>query len=186
MATYAQGGVSAEDLKGTKTETNLHTALSGESQAYLRYRWFEQKAKTDGFVDISQIFAETAENEKAHAEIWFKLLGGWSSTEDNLNAAAGGEHFEWETMYAQFAKEARDEGFESIALLFDKVASVEKAHEERYVKHLDKVRKGEVFTSDNNQTKWICLNCGYVIIAKEPPKICPACSHPQGYFKVKE
>ena len=109
MATYAQGGVSVEELKGTKTETNLHTALSGESQAYLRYRWFEAKAKSDGFVEISKIFAETAENEKAHAEIWFKLLGGWSSTEENLNAAAGGEHFEWETMYAQFAKEAREE-----------------------------------------------------------------------------
>ncbi len=185
MATYAQGGVHVEDLKGTKTETNLHTALSGESQAYLRYRWFEEKAKSDGFVEISKIFAETAENEMAHAEIWFKLLGGWSSTEENLNAAAGGEHFEWETMYSQFAKEARDEGFESIALLFDKVASVEKAHEERYVKYLNDVKGGKVFTSDNNQTKWICLNCGYVAVGKEPPKICPACAHPQGYFKVK-
>ena len=183
MATYAKSGVDVESLKGTKTETNLHTALSGESQAYLRYKWFEAKAKEDGFVEISRIFAETADNEKEHAEIWFKLLGGWSSTENNLNSAAGGEHFEWETMYAQFAKEARDEGFEVIAQLFDRIASVEKAHEERYVKHLNEVRNGQAFTSDNNQTKWICLNCGYVVIAKEPPKLCPASSHPQGYFK---
>ena len=183
MATYAKSGVDVESLKGTKTETNLHTALSGESQAYLRYKWFEEKAKEDGFVEISRIFAETADNEKEHAEIWFKYLGGWSSTENNLDAAAGGEHFEWSTMYAQFAKEAKEEGFDVIAGLFEKIASVEKAHEERYVSYLDSVRKGEVFTSDSTQTKWICLNCGYVVTAKEPPKICPACSHPQGYFK---
>jgi rubrerythrin len=183
MATYAKSGVDVESLKGTKTETNLHTALSGESQAYLRYKWFEAKAKDDGFVEISRIFAETADNEKEHAEIWFKLLGGWSSTENNLNAAAGGEHFEWNTMYAEFAKEAREEGFEPIAQLFDRIASVEKAHEERYVEYLNKVRAGECFTSNSEQTKWICLNCGYVVTAKEPPKICPACSHPQGYFK---
>ncbi|MBO5416322.1 MAG: rubrerythrin family protein [Clostridia bacterium] len=183
MATYAKNGVDVTSLKGTKTETNLHTALSGESQAYLRYKWFEEKAKSDGFVEISRIFAETAENEKEHAEIWFKCLGGWSSTEKNLDAAAGGEHFEWATMYSEFAAEARQEGFESIAQLFDRIASVEKAHEERYLEYLDKVKNGEVFTSDSNQTKWICLNCGFVVTAKEPPKICPACAHPQGYFK---
>lgn len=183
MASYAKNGVDIENLKGTKTETNLHTALSGESQAYLRYKWFEAKAKEDGFVEISRIFAETADNEREHAEIWFKLLGGWSSTENNLDAAAGGEHFEWSTMYSQFAAEAREEGFEPIAQLFDRIASVEKAHEERYVSYLDTVKKGECFTSDSPQTKWICLNCGYVVTAKEPPKLCPACSHPQGYFK---
>ena len=185
MASYAKNGVDIENLKGTKTETNLHTALSGESQAYLRYKWFEAKAKEDGFVEISRIFAETADNEREHAEIWFKLLGGWSSTENNLDAAAGGEHFEWSTMYSQFAAEAREEGFEPIAQLFDRIASVEKAHEERYVSYLETVKKGECFTSDSPQTKWICLNCGYVVTAKEPPKLCPACSHPQGYFKKK-
>ena len=185
MATYAKSGVDIEKLKGTKTETNLHTALSGESQAYLRYKWFERKAKEDGFVEISQIFSETADNEKEHAEIWFRYLGGWSSTENNLDSAAGGEHFEWSTMYSQFAKEAKDEGFDVIAGLFEKVASVEKDHEERYRDYLEQVRRGDVFTSDSAQTKWICLNCGYVVTAKEPPKICPTCSHPQGYFKKK-
>lgn len=183
MATYAKSGVDVESLKGSKTETNLHTALSGESQAYLRYKWFEEKAKEDGFVEISRIFAETADNEKEHAEIWFKYLGGWSSTENNLKVAAGGEHFEWETMYSQFAKEARDEGFEVIAQLFDRIASVEKAHEERYLRYMNEVKEGKTFTSDSNQTKWICLNCGYVVVANEPPKLCPACTHPQGYFK---
>lgn len=186
MASYTQGGVDAEKLRGTKTEQNLHTALSGESQAYLRYKWFESRAKEDGFVEIAEIFEETANNEKEHAEIWFKYLGGVSSTENNLNTAAGGEHFEWETMYAQFAKEAREEGFEVIAGLFDRVASIEKAHEERYVNYLNKVRDKQMFTSSSEQTKWICLNCGYVVVAKEPPKICPTCSHPQGYFKIKE
>ena len=185
MAAYVNGGVELEKLKGTKTETNLHTALSGESQAYLRYKWFEERAKNDGFVEISQIFNETAANEKEHAEIWFKCLGGWSSTENNLNTAAGGEHFEWETMYAQFASEAREEGFEDIAKLFERVASIEKNHEERFVSYLNSVRDGKVFTSDSTQTKWICLNCGYVVTAKEPPKICPTCSYPQGYFKKK-
>lgn len=176
-------GISAESLKGTKTEVNLHTALSGESQAYLRYKWFEKKAKQDGFVEIAQIFCETADNEKEHAEIWFKYLGGWSSTEKNLEAAANGEHFEWETMYADFAKEARDEGFEEIALLFDRVAAIERRHEDRYRSFCEKVKSGKVFSSDNNQTKWICLNCGHVAICKEPPKICPTCSVDQGYFK---
>ena len=185
MATYAKSGVDVEALKGTKTETNLHTALSGESQAYLRYKWFEKKARDDGFVEISQIFCETADNEKEHAEIWFKCLGGWSSTEINLNSAAVGEHFEWSTMYSQFAKEAKEEGFDAIADLFERVASVEKNHEERYVEYLNKVRNSEMFTSDSTQTKWICLNCGYVVTAKKPPKICPTCAHPQGYFKKK-
>ncbi len=186
MASYANSGVDTGTLKGTKTEVNLHTALSGESQAYLRYKWFESKAKSDGFIEIADIFRQTAENEKEHAEIWFRYLGGWSTTEQNLNTAAGGEHFEWETMYSQFAAEAREEGFEVIALLFERIASVEKMHEERYVEYLNKVRDGKMFTSDSEQTKWICLNCGYVVIAKEPPQVCPACSHPQGYFKKQQ
>lgn len=182
---FQKGNVTPDALKGTKTEQNLHTALSGEAQAYLRYRWFEKKAKEDGYVEISQIFAETAENEAEHAEIWFKFLGGWKNTEDNLNTAAGGEHFEWETMYAQFAQEAKDEGFGFLAGLFERVASIEKAHEERYVKYLNSIRDGSVFSSDSSTTRWICLNCGYVVTAKEPPDICPTCQHDKGYFKVQ-
>ncbi len=174
------------NLKGSKTEINLHTALSGESQAYLRYKWFEERAKEDGYVEISKIFAETAENEKEHAEIWFKYLGGWSTTENNLETAAGGEHFEWETMYSQFAAEAREEGFDVIAQLFDRIASVEKMHEERYLSKLNTVKNGSVFSSDSDTTVWICLNCGYSVVAKEAPKICPACSHDQGYFKKQQ
>ncbi|MBQ7320785.1 MAG: rubrerythrin family protein [Clostridia bacterium] len=183
MASYTVQENILESLKGSRTEQNLHTALSGESQAYLRYRWFEAKARSDGYEEIADIFAETAGNEKEHAEIWFRYLGGWSGTERNLEAAAGGEHFEWETMYAEFAATARAEGFEQIAYLFDRVAEIEKRHEERYLTYLKSVREGSVFTSDSAQTKWICLNCGYVITAKEPPQICPVCSHSQAYFK---
>ena len=185
MASYTKTGNEVEALKGTKTEQNLHTALSGESQAYLRYKWFEKKAKKDGFVAIAKLFEETAGNEMEHAEIWFRYLGGYSSTERNLETAAGGEHFEWETMYAQFAVEARNEGFPVIADLFERVASVEKQHEENYRRALSEVREGKVFTSDNPQQKWICLNCGYVVEGKEPPAICPTCAHPQGNFDKK-
>jgi len=183
MATYTKSGVFAENIVGTETEKNLHTALSGESQAHLRYKWFEKKAKEDGFVEISELFRDTAANEQEHAEIWFKYLGGWSSTEKNLETAASGEQFEWETMYAEFEKTARAEGFDAIADLFARVASIEKQHEENYRRALAKVKNGECFTSDSAATKWICINCGYIIEAKEPPKICPTCMHPQGYFK---
>ncbi len=185
MATYTKQGVDVETLRGTETEKNLHTALSGESQAYLRYKWFEAKAKSDGYVEIARIFQETAENEKEHAEIWFRYLGGWSATERNLDAAAGGEHFEWATMYKEFEETARKEGFDTIADLFSRVASIEKMHEERYMKYLDEVRRGDSFRSDT-ETKWICLNCGYVVTGKEPPAICPVCSHPEGYFARQE
>lgn len=178
-------GDTPEKLKGTKTEQNLHTALSGESQAYLRYKWFEKKAKTDGYVEIADIFCETSENERAHAEIWFKCLGGWSCTEKNLDAAAGGEHFEWETMYAEFEQTAREEGFEAIADLFAMVARIEKSHEERFLQYLSDVKNAKVFSSDGSE-KWICINCGHVVEGKEPPKVCPVCSHPQGYFKKKK
>ena len=182
MASYIKQGVEAQELKGTKTEQNLHTALSGESQAYLRYQWFQKTAKADGFVAIADLFEETAKNEKEHAEIWFRYLGGYSSTERNLEAAAGGEHFEWETMYAQFATEAREEGFDAIADLFDRVASIEKQHEQNYQKALNSVKNATVFTSNDPQQKWICLNCGYIVVGKEPPAFCPTCAHPQGYF----
>ena len=129
---FDKQGITPERLQGTQTEKNLHTALSGESQAYLRYKWFEKKAKQDGYVEIAQIFCETAANDKEHAEIWFKYLGGWSSTESNLAAAAEGENFEWTSMYAQFAKDARAEGFDFLAGLFERVGAIEKMHEERY------------------------------------------------------
>lgn len=183
MASYTMQENIVESLKGTRTEQNLHTALSGESQAYLRYRWFEEKAKRDGFVEISQIFAETAGNEREHAEIWFRYLGGVGATERNLEAAAGGEHFEWETMYAEFAQTARAEGFAQLAELFERVGEIEKRHEERYLRYMNEVKAGETFVSDYASTKWICLNCGHVAIGAEPPQICPVCSHPRAYFK---
>ncbi len=185
MATYNKSGVFAEQIIGTQTERNLHTALSGESQAYLRYKWFEKKAKEDGYVAISEVFRDTAANEMEHAEIWFRYLGGWSGTEKNLDAAASGEKFEWETMYAEFEKTARAEGFDAIADLFARVASIEKQHEENYRKALTELRNGEVFSSQTS-VKWICINCGYVVEGKEPPKVCPTCSHPQGYFKKQK
>ena len=183
MASYTQGGITVAQLSGTETEKNLHTALSGESQAYLRYKWFEKKAKDDGYVEFSELFRDTAANEMEHAEIWFRYLGGWSSTEKNLSVAASGEQFEWETMYAEFEKTARAEGLDAIADLFHRVATIERQHEQNYRAALSKLQNGECFTSDSADTKWICINCGYVVTAKEPPKICPTCSHPQGYFK---
>ncbi len=185
MATYVKTAIDPETLKGTKTEQNLHTALSGESQAYLRYKWFEAKARDDGYEEIANIFAETAGNEKEHAEIWFRYLGGWSSTETNLNSAAGGEHFEWSTMYAEFEQTARDEGFEVLAQLFKKVADIERMHEERYTQYLNEVRDGKVFEAESASQKWICLNCGHVMEGKQPPAVCPVCSHSQGYFQKK-
>ena len=185
MSEYLKTSIEPEKLKGTKTEQNLHTALSGESQAYLRYKWFEAKAKKDGYVDVAKIFCETAENEKEHAEIWFNYLGGLRDTEHNLGVAAGGEHFEWESMYSQFAKEAREEGFEPLAELFERVASIEKMHEARYLCQQNKIKNGEMFSSATT-TKWICLNCGYVVEAKEAPAVCPTCMHPRGYFKAQK
>lgn len=173
----------AKTLKGTKTEQNLHTALSGESQAYLRYKWFEKKARADGYVSIAELFARTAGNEMEHAEIWFRYLGGYSHTDKNLDAAVGGEHFEWETMYAQFAEEARAEGFPSLAELFEKVASIEKQHEQNYRRALAQIQDGTVFSDTDASTRWICLNCGYVVTGTEPPMFCPTCAHPQGYFE---
>ena len=183
MASYTKAPSTPEALKGTKTEQNLHTALSGESQAYLRYCWFERKARNDGYVSVAELFRATADNEKEHAEIWFRYLGGWSATEKNLEAAAAGENFEWSTMYDEFEKTARAEGFDAIADLFAKVAAIEKSHEENYKRELKKIQDGKMFDSDSAATKWICLNCGHVQSGKTPPEICPVCSHAQGYFK---
>lgn len=183
MASYTKSGVFAENIVGTQTEKNLHTALSGESQAYLRYKWFENKAKEDGYAAIAELFRDTASNEMEHAEIWFKYLGGWSSTERNLEAAAAGENFEWVTMYSEFEKTAREEGFHAIADLFSRVASIEKRHEDAYRAALTQMKNGECFSGKNASQKWICINCGYVVEAEEAPKVCPTCYHPQGYFK---
>ena len=183
MASYTKNGAMAQELVGSETERNLHTALSGESQAYLRYKWFEAKAKQDGYVEVSELFRDTASNEMEHAEIWFRYLGGWSGTERNLEVAASGENFEWSSMYSEFEATARKEGFDAIADLFSRVASIEKQHEENYRKALDQIKRGEAFSSNDPLTKWICINCGYVVEGKEPPKVCPTCSHPQGYFK---
>lgn len=172
-----------EKLAGTRTEQNLHTALSAESQAYLRYKWFESQAKKDGYEAIAQLFARTAENEKEHAEIWFRHLGGWSTTERNLNVAADGEHFEWATMYDEFAATAREEGMESIAELFGRVADIEREHEKNYRTEMTALQNGTVFASDSEKTRWICLNCGHIAEGKQPPSVCPVCSHPQGWFQ---
>mgnify|MGYP004496211847 FL=1 len=174
------------ELKGSKTEQNLMAAFAGESQARNKYTYFASKAKKEGYEQIAAIFEETANNEKEHAKMWFKLLEGGDikSTVDNLKAAAEGENYEWTDMYAKFAEEARNEGFDHIAFLFEGVAKIEKEHEERYKKLLKNIEDKLVFSSEGD-TIWICRNCGHVVIGKEAPKVCPICSHPQSYFERK-
>ncbi len=173
------------DLKGTKTEANLAAAFAGESQARNKYTYYASKAKKDGYEQIAQLFLETAENEKEHAKLWFKLLnGGIGTTAENLKDAAEGENYEWTDMYAQMAKDAREEGFEHIAKLFEGVAAIEKTHEERYRKLLANVEGGLVFSRDGDMI-WECGNCGHVHIGKAAPAVCPVCAHPQAYFKIK-
>ena len=172
------------ELKGSKTWKNLETAFAGESMARNKYTYYASKARKDGYVQIARIFEETAANEKEHAELWFKLLhDGMPDTPHNLLDAAEGENYEWTDMYATFAKEAREEGFESIALLFDRVAKIEKHHEERYRALLNNVETGIVF-SRGGETIWICTNCGHIHIGKDAPKVCPTCAHPQAYFEI--
>ncbi|MBQ7840290.1 MAG: rubrerythrin family protein [Lachnospiraceae bacterium] len=172
------------ELKGSKTEANLLAAFAGESQARNKYTYFASKAKKDGYVQIAKIFEETANNEKEHAKIWFKLLGGIGETTDNLKAAAEGENYEWTDMYATFAKEAKEEGFNVIARLFEQVGEIEKEHEQRYLKLLSNIENGLVFSKDGD-TVWQCSNCGHVVIGKKAPQVCPVCAHPQAYFEVK-
>jgi rubrerythrin len=173
------------ELKGSKTEANLAAAFAGESEARNKYTYFASKAKKDGFVQIAQIFEETAANEKEHAKIWYKLLtGGIGSTLDNLKEAAGGENYEWTEMYPKFAKEAREEGFEEIAKLFEGVAAIEKEHEERYKKLLANIEGDLVFSKDGDVV-WQCANCGHICVGKKAPEVCPVCNHPQSYFQVK-
>ena len=174
-----------KDLKGTKTEANLQAAFAGESQARNKYTYYASKAKKDGYVQIASIFEETANNEKEHAKIWFKLLHGGDipATDANLLDAAEGETDEWTEMYAGFAKEAREEGFTEIAVLFEKVAAIEKMHEERYRKLLANVKDGLVFSKDQDMV-WECSNCGHIVIGKKAPEMCPVCKHPKSYFKI--
>ena len=174
------------ELKGSRTEANLMTAFAGESQARNKYTYYASKAKKDGYVQIAQIFEETANNEKEHAKIWFKLLhdGGIPTTVENLKDAAAGENYEWTEMYAEFAKVAKEEGFDHIAALFEMVAKIEKDHEERYKKLLANIEGGLVFSRDGDMM-WICSNCGHVHIGKAAPEICPVCAHPKAYFMMK-
>lgn len=174
------------NLKGSKTEANLMAAFAGESQARNKYTYYASKAKKDGYNQIAAIFEETANNEKEHAKIWFKLLhdGAVPGTIDNLKDAAEGENYEWTDMYAGFAKEAKEEGFNDIAYLFELVAKIEKEHEERYRKLLANIENGVVFSKDGDVI-WQCANCGHICIGKKAPEVCPVCAHPQSYFQVK-
>ncbi len=171
------------EFKGSKTEKNLLAAFAGESQARNKYTYFASAAKKEGYEQISAIFQETADNEKEHAKIWFKLLNGIGKTTENLKAAAGGEHYEWTEMYKEFAEEAKQEGFADIAALFEMVAKIEKEHEERYLALLKNIEDGVVFQRDD-VVVWKCRNCGHIHIAKTAPKVCPVCSHPQSYFEI--
>lgn len=172
-------------LEGSKTQANLMAAFAGECQARTKYTYYASKAKKDGFVQISKLFMETAENEKEHAKIWFKLLNdGIPDTATNLKDAASGENYEWTDMYATFAKEAKEEGFDHIAYLFEEVAKIEKEHEERYLKLLENVENGLVFSRDGDKI-WKCSNCGHIVVGKEAPEVCPVCSHPRAYFEIK-
>lgn len=174
------------ELKGSKTEQNLMTAFAGESQARNKYTYYASKAKKDGYEQIAAIFEETANNEKEHAKMWFKELHGGSvpSTLENLNDAADGENYEWTDMYDEFAKTAREEGFDRIAYLFEGVAAIEKEHEERYRKLIENIEGGLVFSRDGDKI-WKCRNCGHIVIGKEAPEVCPICAHKQAYFEIK-
>ena len=173
------------ELKGSRTEANLFAAFAGESQARTKYTIYAAQAGKDGYIQISNIFTETSNNEKEHAELWLKRIKGGSipGTAANLADAVQGEHYEWTDMYKKFADVARQEGFEDIARAFDLVGSVEKAHEERFQKLLDNMNNGSVFQRSDD-TLWICLNCGYIYRGATPPAVCPTCQHPQAYFQM--
>ena len=176
-----------KELKGTKTEANLQAAFAGESQARNKYTYFASKAKKEGYEQIAALFLETANNEKEHAKIWFKLLSGGEigTTAENLKAAAEGENYEWTDMYKTFAEEAREEGFDKIAFLFEKVGEIEKHHEERYRALLKNLEMQQVFEK-GEMTMWECRNCGHLVIGKKAPEVCPVCAHPQSYFEVRK
>lgn len=173
-----------ELLKGTKTDANLRDAFSGESEARNKYTYFASKARQEGYEQIAALFEETASNEKEHAEIWFKELCGIGTTEENLQAAANGEHYEWSDMYAGFAKDAREEGFSELAARFDLVAAIEKTHEERFLQLLHNVKNKSVFEK-SQKVVWICRNCGHITESETAPQICPVCQHTQAYFQLR-
>ncbi|MBN1755862.1 rubrerythrin family protein [bacterium] len=183
-------------LKGTKTEKNLLASFAGESQARNRYTFFSSKARKEGYIQISAIFQETADNEKEHAERFFKFLEGGmveiqasfpsgviGSTTENLKAAAAGENEEWTVLYPEAARVAREEGFEEIAELFESIARVEREHEARYLALFQNIQNGKIFKREQ-VVKWKCRNCGYIHDGAEAPEICPACAHPQGYYEI--
>ena len=174
------------ELKGSKTEKNLQEAFAGESMARNKYTYYASQARKDGYEQIAKIFEETANNEKEHAKIWFKLLHGDAipSTAENLLDAAQGENYEWTDMYARFAEEAREEGFTKIAALFDMVGKIEKEHEERYRKLLANV-EGQLVFSREGDCIWECANCGHIVIGKKAPELCPVCKHPKAFFQIK-
>ena len=173
------------EIKGTKTEKNLNAAFSGESQARVKYQFYASKAKKEGYEQIAAIFQETSDNEKEHAKIWYKLLhDGVADTMTNLKDAAAGENYEYTDMYVKFAEDAREEGFNEIAELFEKVGEIEKHHEERYRKLIENIENGMVFKGDG-VTVWKCRNCGYIHIGDSAPEVCPVCNHPQSYFEIQ-
>lgn len=175
-----------KDLKGSKTEANLMTAFAGESQARNKYTYYASKAKKEGYVQIANLFQETADNEKEHAKIWFKLLhDGIGDTLENLKDAAAGENYEWTEMYAEFAKVAKEEGFDHIAYLFEEVGKIEKQHEERYLALAANVKDGVVFEKDD-VVVWKCANCGHIHVGRKAPEVCPVCSHPKAYFELEK
>ncbi len=171
------------ELKGSKTEKNLMEAFAGESQARNKYTYYASQAKKEGYVQISQIFEATANNEKEHAKIWFKLLhgGNIADTMTNLEDAANGENYEWTEMYAKFAQEAEEEGFKDIAFLFKKVAEIEKHHEDRYKKLLENIKSNKVFEKEE-EVEWECANCGFRHKGQKSVEVCPVCKHPKAYF----
>ncbi|MGN0838813.1 MAG: rubrerythrin [Pyramidobacter sp.] len=175
-----------ENIKGTQTEKNLQTAFAGESQARNKYTYFASKARKEGYEQIAAIFEETANNEKEHAKIWFKLLNGGdiAGTAENLKAAAAGENYEWTDMYDGFAKTAEKEGFPRIAKLFEMVGAIEKEHEARYLKLLENVKDGLVFSRDGDAI-WQCRNCGHIVVGKKAPEVCPVCAHAKSYFQLQ-
>lgn len=174
------------ELKGSKTEANLMAAFAGESQARNKYTYYASKAKKEGYEQIAALFQETADNEKEHAKMWFKLLQGGQikSTAENLKDAAAGENYEWTDMYAGFAKDAEEEGFTELAAKFRAVAVIEKSHEDRYRALLSNVEMQKVFEK-SEETMWECRNCGHLVIGKKAPQVCPVCAHPQSYFEVR-
>lgn len=172
------------NLKGTKTEENLKTAFAGESMARNKYDFYANKARKDGYERIADFFDETADNERQHAKIWYKYIHGILDTPENLKDAAAGEHYEWTEMYKGFAETAREEGFKELAMLFDKVAAIEKSHEERFNALLQSINDGSVFKKED-QVVWVCRKCGHIHVGTNAPEVCPVCRHPQGYFEVK-